>query len=115
LPGVGLARYTYSDNDPVNKSDANGHVFETAWDAFSLALGIASFQDNVGNGKYGAAVLDAVGIAIDVAAAAVPGVPGGAGAGIAAGRGAGRAASGASRTSTDAHAASARAESKMDN
>ena len=26
--GVGLARDTYSDNDPVNKSDANGHATE---------------------------------------------------------------------------------------
>ncbi|MFD9901616.1 RHS repeat domain-containing protein, partial [Mesorhizobium sp. NPDC059025] len=27
LPGVGTNRYAYSGNDPVNKSDPNGHVF----------------------------------------------------------------------------------------
>ncbi|HLP66061.1 MAG TPA: hypothetical protein VK181_00925 [Rhizobium sp.] len=27
LPGVGTNRYAYSDNDPVNKSDPNGHWF----------------------------------------------------------------------------------------
>jgi len=27
MPGVGTNRYTYSGNDPVNKSDPNGHIF----------------------------------------------------------------------------------------
>ena len=26
LPGVGTNRYSYSENDPINKSDPNGHV-----------------------------------------------------------------------------------------
>lgn len=26
LPGVGTNRYAYSDNDPINKSDPNGHI-----------------------------------------------------------------------------------------
>jgi RHS repeat-associated protein len=29
-PGVGMNRYTYSDNDPINKSDQNGHETENA-------------------------------------------------------------------------------------
>ena len=28
-PGVGTCRYCYSDNDPVNKSDPNGHESES--------------------------------------------------------------------------------------
>jgi RHS repeat-associated protein len=32
-PGVGTNRYTYSANDPINKSDPNGHV--TVWDTLS--------------------------------------------------------------------------------
>ncbi|WP_158596251.1 toxin TcdB middle/N-terminal domain-containing protein [Oleomonas cavernae] len=27
IPGVGTNRYAYADNDPVNKSDPNGHIF----------------------------------------------------------------------------------------
>src|SRR5215208_5603507 len=27
IPGVGTNRYAYADNDPVNRSDANGHAF----------------------------------------------------------------------------------------
>jgi RHS repeat-associated protein len=29
-PGVGMNRYTYSDNDPINKADQNGHSYERA-------------------------------------------------------------------------------------
>jgi len=38
LPGVGTNRYAYSDNDPVNKSDRNGHQSDEATDAMG-ALG----------------------------------------------------------------------------
>ncbi len=30
LPGVGTNRYAYSANDPINKSDPNGHMFDTS-------------------------------------------------------------------------------------
>jgi hypothetical protein len=33
IPGVGTNRYAYSDNDPINKSDPNGHL--TLGDLFS--------------------------------------------------------------------------------
>ncbi|WP_202362815.1 RHS repeat-associated core domain-containing protein [Mesorhizobium sp. L-2-11] len=26
MPGVGTNRYAYAENDPVNKSDPNGHI-----------------------------------------------------------------------------------------
>ncbi|MDI6836301.1 MAG: hypothetical protein QMD99_11390 [Rhizobiaceae bacterium] len=43
LPGVGTNRYAYSDNDPVNKSDPNGHIvgIDDAFIGFALALGAA--------------------------------------------------------------------------
>ena len=28
LPGVGTNRYAYAANDPINKSDPNGHMLE---------------------------------------------------------------------------------------
>lgn len=27
MPGVGTNRYAYSENDPINKSDPNGHSY----------------------------------------------------------------------------------------
>jgi hypothetical protein len=42
LPGVGTNRYAYSSNDPVNKSDPNGHVFGFAI-AFAIAVAGALF------------------------------------------------------------------------
>jgi RHS repeat-associated protein len=84
---VGTNRYAYAANDPVNKSDPNGHWIEDAFiGTVSIGLGITSFVDNVTTGNYGAAVVDAVGVAADVVGVAVPGVPAAAGIGIAAAR-----------------------------
>jgi RHS repeat-associated protein len=33
-PGVGMNRYAYADNDPVNKSDENGHIWNVVAAAF---------------------------------------------------------------------------------
>lgn len=74
--------YQFALNDPVDLSDPTGAWVETAWDATSLGLGVLSFAHNLSEGNYGAATLDAVGIAVDAVATAVPLLPGGAGAGI---------------------------------
>ncbi|WP_299133507.1 RHS repeat-associated core domain-containing protein [uncultured Amaricoccus sp.] len=81
-PGVGTNRYAYAGNSPVNLSDPGGQYIETAWDAFSAAVGIESFANNIREGNWGQAAVDAVGIGVDVLAAAIPGVPGGAGVAI---------------------------------
>jgi hypothetical protein len=60
--------------------DPDGEAAETVWDAANIAMGVASLVSNVKAGHTGAAALDAVGVIVDVAAAAVPFVPGGAGA-----------------------------------
>lgn len=74
-----LNRYAYCRNNPLKYIDPDGHVVETAWDAFNIGLGVQSFGSNIRSGNYGAAAVDAVGTIIDTAAAAIPLIPGGAG------------------------------------
>ncbi|MFI9816522.1 SpvB/TcaC N-terminal domain-containing protein [Saccharothrix variisporea] len=81
-----LASYTYSRNNPVKYTDPDGRYVESAWDAISLGIGVASFVQNVREGNGWGAALDAVGIVADGAALVLPVVPGGAGALIKAGR-----------------------------
>tara|TARA_R110001583_G_scaffold129304_3_gene281124 strand:- start:1412 stop:2026 length:615 start_codon:yes stop_codon:yes gene_type:complete len=57
--------------------DPGGNVVETVWDAFNVVMGAASFGRNIAFGNYGAAVLDGIGIGLDVSASITPGVPGG--------------------------------------
>ncbi len=72
-------RYAYGNNNPYAYVDPDGRVAETAWDAINIGLGAASFVQNIGAGNYWSAALDAVGVVVDSAAAAIPFVPGGAG------------------------------------
>ena len=48
--------------------------------SFNIYWGIDSLIDNVKAGNYGSAALDTAGVVVDIVAAAVPIVPGGAGA-----------------------------------
>lgn len=80
--GVGTNRYAYADNDPINKSDPNGHIIESVWDAANAAYGWANAAENWSQGNYISASIDAAGATIDTVATAVPGVPGGVTAGI---------------------------------
>jgi RHS repeat-associated protein len=81
---VNLYAYTY--NDPVNMTDPTGAAAETPWDAWNLALGAESFTGNVASGNAVGAVVDGIGLAYDLVAIAVPGLPGGASTGIRAAR-----------------------------
>jgi hypothetical protein len=71
--------------------DRTGEAIETAWDVLNIGWGVKSFVDNVRSGDYGSAAVDAVGVVVDSAAAAVPLIPGGAGAVIKGARLAGKA------------------------
>lgn len=82
--------FTYTRNNPLRYVDQNGNYIETAWDIANVGLGVASFVDNVRQGNYGSAALDAVGVVLDAAAVVAPLVPAGAGAIINGARGANR-------------------------
>ncbi len=78
--------YHYGAGNPLRYTDKSGEIIESVWDALSLAIGVASFYNNIQTGNYGDAVADGVGVIVDAAAVIIPGVPGGAGAAIKAGR-----------------------------
>lgn len=56
MPGVGTNRYSYSDNDPVNKSDQNGHMMTTVPDKALEGTNVgrggpAGYSGGVANGN----------------------------------------------------------------
>jgi RHS repeat-associated protein len=65
-------RYAYGNNNPYKYKDPNGKVAETIIDVVSLALSIAAYRQEP-------SVLNALGLAYDAVAVAVPGLPGGVG------------------------------------
>jgi uncharacterized protein RhaS with RHS repeats len=84
--GINLFEFTYSN--PINETDPEGLCVtpETALDVASMAIGAASFGENLGYGNYGAAALDLGGYVVDSLAAITPIVPGGVGASLKAAR-----------------------------
>jgi len=80
-------RYAYARNNPNAFIDPDGRIIESAWDAVSLGVGIASLKSNLQAGNYWSAALDSAGVVVDGAALLFPGVPGGVGAGIKLARG----------------------------
>ena len=79
-------RYAYANNNPYKFVDPDGRAAEAFWDAFNIGLGVSSLIDNVREGHYGSAIVDAAGVVVDSAAAVIPLVPGGAGSLIKVGR-----------------------------
>ncbi len=77
-----LNHYSYVGNNPLRCTDPTGEIAEGVWDGISLSIGITSFIMNVKEGNIRGAAVDALGIAVDGAAFALPFVPGGAGAAI---------------------------------
>ncbi|PZF75042.1 hypothetical protein DK847_20345, partial [Aestuariivirga litoralis] len=78
LAGVDTNRYAYAGDDPVNGSDGNGHILDTAWDvgnvvydAWEAGSGWYSGDDE----QYYNALTD---LAVDAASALIPGMPAGA-------------------------------------
>ena len=76
----GVSPYAFCDNNPVNLVDPDGEAVETLWDIASIGMGVRSFVKNIKSGNVRGAIGDALGIAVDAVAAAVPFVPGGLGA-----------------------------------
>jgi RHS repeat-associated protein len=79
-------KYSYVSNNPYKYVDPDGNVVETAWDIFNVALDFTSLGTNLVSGNIAGAALDIAAIVVDVGAALLPGVPGGAGAIIKASR-----------------------------
>jgi RHS repeat-associated protein len=78
--------YNYCLDNPVKNTDPDGKAVETGWDIFNVGLDIASLSSNVKNGNVGAAIVDGICLVADVAATAVPFIPGGAGTAVKAAR-----------------------------
>ena len=70
--------YAWCGNNPIKHVDRNGKWIESAWDVASVAMGISSLSTNVREHNIKDAIVDGVGIVLDLAAVALPIVPGGA-------------------------------------
>jgi RHS repeat-associated core domain len=75
-------RYAYVQNSPFKYVDPDGEFLETAWDVFNITLGVISLKQNLTQGRYVDALIDAGGIVADGAAAVFPIVPAGVGTAI---------------------------------
>lgn len=81
-----LSLYSYAGNNPTGYRDMAGEWVESAWDVFSLGTGVVSLVDNVRQGNWGSAAVDAGGVLLDSAALILPAVPAGAGVALKAAR-----------------------------
>ena len=73
-----ISPYAFCNDNPVTFIDPDGRFIDTAWDAANVAMGVTSFISNVTAGNIVGAALDGAGLIVDVAATAIPGIPGGA-------------------------------------
>ena len=69
-------RYAYANNNPYIFTDPNGEYAELGIEALSISIGISSLVQNIDEGRYLDAFIDGLGILGDVAAGAIPAVPG---------------------------------------
>lgn len=74
----GVGAYVFCLNNPIKFLDKDGRIpLETIWDAANVVDGVRSLFDNISAGNVGGAVVDGIGVVIDVAATLTPYVPGG--------------------------------------
>ena len=73
-----ISPYAFCNDNPVTFIDPDGRFIDTAWDAANVAMGVTSFISNVTVGNIVGVALDGAGLIVDVAATAIPGIPGGA-------------------------------------
>ena len=83
----GISPYAYCAGDPVNRVDSDGRIWETMWDIANVVMDVKSLTANISEGNVGRAIVDGASTVVDIAAAAVPFIPGGAGAAMKAARG----------------------------
>lgn len=81
-----ISPYAYCNWNPVKNIDPDGKWVETVWDIANIGMDIASLKSNISAGNVGGAILDGLGLALDVGATLLPGIPGGAGTAIKASR-----------------------------
>lgn len=74
-----LSPYSYCGGDPINYYDPDGNWIETASDVINVGLDIKDLRDAIKDGNVAGIVLNSIATVYDVAAAAVPFLPGGAG------------------------------------
>ena len=76
----GTSPYAFCNNNPVNFVDPDGKFPDIIWDIASVSFGVHSLVGNIQSGNVRGAIGDGIGIVVDVAAAALPFIPGGVGA-----------------------------------
>ena len=76
----GTSPYAFCGNNPVNFVDPDGRFPDIIWDIASVSFGVHSLVGNIQSGNVRGAIDDGIGIVVDVAAAALPFIPGGVGA-----------------------------------
>ncbi|MCG3773256.1 MAG: tRNA nuclease WapA [Nitrospira sp.] len=74
---VDINRYAYSANDPINFSDANGHIVETFWDIGNVIYDLGKIGYGYATGNDTLVSEGAVDLAVDSASTLIPFVPAG--------------------------------------
>ena len=76
-----ISPYAYCGWNPVKYIDPDGRI-SILWDIANVGIGAASLVSNLSNGNVADALLDGAGLMLDITAAVLPIVPGGAGTAI---------------------------------